>query len=120
MIPYSLCSVFYVLVMLQRFLCYDLLSRKNTIYWNDSVISLPIIYPSILSLLILLISQSVIQCSGSPHCGLPLSETDDVVHNVFLNTQCMRYCDVIHNAPSNLYQVLLNHTLMHFDFQLKI
>ena len=28
----------------------------------------------------------------------PLSETDDVVHNVFLNTQCtqcMRYCDVI-------------------------
>ena len=29
----------------------------------------------------------------------PLSETDDVVHNVFLNTQCMRYCDVIHIAP---------------------
>ena len=28
----------------------------------------------------------------------PLSETDDVVHNVFLNTQCMRYCDVIHIA----------------------
>ena len=29
---------------------------------------------------------------------LPLSETDDVVHNVFLNAQCMRYCDVIHIA----------------------
>ena len=29
----------------------------------------------------------------------PLSETDDVVHNVFLNTQCMRYCDIIHIAP---------------------
>ena len=28
----------------------------------------------------------------------PLSETDDVVHNVFLNTQCIRYCDVIHIA----------------------
>ena len=28
----------------------------------------------------------------------PLSETDDVVHNVFLNTQCMRYCDVINIA----------------------
>ena len=26
----------------------------------------------------------------------PLSETDDVVQNVFLNTQFMRYCDVIH------------------------
>ena len=25
----------------------------------------------------------------------PLSETDDVVHNVCLNTQFMRYCDVI-------------------------
>ena len=42
-----------------------------------------------LSVLILLISQSVIRCSGSPHCGLPLSETYDVVHNVFLYTQCM-------------------------------
>ena len=29
---------------------------------------------------------------------LPLSETDDIVHNVFLNSQCMRYCDVIHIA----------------------
>ena len=29
----------------------------------------------------------------------PLSETDDVVHNVFLNTQGMRYCDVVHIAP---------------------
>ena len=29
----------------------------------------------------------------------PLSETDDVLHNVFLNTHCMRYCDVIHIAP---------------------
>ena len=29
----------------------------------------------------------------------PLSETDDVVHNVFLNTQCMRYCDVFIIAP---------------------
>ena len=29
----------------------------------------------------------------------PLSETDDVVHNVFLNTKCMRYCGVIHIAP---------------------
>ena len=28
-----------------------------------------IIYPSMLSVLILLISQSVIRCSGSPHCG---------------------------------------------------
>ena len=25
----------------------------------------------------------------------PLSETDGVVHNVFLNAQCMKYCDVI-------------------------
>ena len=33
----------------------------------------------------------------------PLSETDDVVHNVFLYTQCMRYCDVIHIAPNKLY-----------------
>ena len=32
----------------------------------------------------------------------PLFETDDVVHNVFLNTQCMRYCGVIHIA---LYKV---------------
>ena len=32
----------------------------------------------------------------------PLSETDDVVHNVFLNTKCMRYCDVIHIAPFKL------------------
>ena len=45
-----------------------------------------------LSVLKLLISQF----SGSPHCGSPISETDDEVHNVFLNTQCMRYCDVIH------------------------
>ena len=62
-----------------------------------------IIYPSMLSVLILLISQSVIRFSGSPHWFSesisPLSETDDVVHNVFLNTQCMRYCDVIHIAP---------------------
>ena len=29
----------------------------------------------------------------------PLSETDYVVHNVFLYTQCMRYCDVSHIAP---------------------
>ena len=28
-----------------------------------------IIYPSMLSVLMLLISQSVIRCSGSPHCG---------------------------------------------------
>ena len=27
------------------------------------------------------------------------SETDDVVYNVFLKTQCMRYCDIIHIAP---------------------
>ena len=32
----------------------------------------------------------------------PLSETDDVVHNVFLNTQCIRYCDVIYIAPNTL------------------
>ena len=29
----------------------------------------------------------------------PLFETDDVLHNIFLNTQCMRYCDAIHIAP---------------------
>ena len=29
----------------------------------------------------------------------PLSETDDVLHNIFFNTQSMRYCDVIHIAP---------------------
>ena len=28
----------------------------------------------------------------------PLSETDDAVQNVFLNTQFMRYCDFIHIA----------------------
>ena len=33
----------------------------------------------------------------------PLSETDDVVHNVFLNTQCMRYCDVFHIAPYTIF-----------------
>ena len=33
----------------------------------------------------------------------PLSETDDVVHNVFLNTQCMRYCDVIHIAQYKIW-----------------
>ena len=52
-----------------------------------------IINPSLLSLLILLTSQSVILCSGSPHWFAesisPLSETDEVVHNVFLNTQCI-------------------------------
>ena len=32
-----------------------------------------------------------------------LSETDDVAHNVFLNTQCMRYCGVIHIAPYKIY-----------------
>ena len=46
-------------------------------------INLFIIYPSMLSVLILLISR----CSGSPHWFSesisPLSETDDVVHNVF-------------------------------------
>ena len=39
---------------------------------------------------------SVIRCSGSPHCGSPLYEIDDLVHNVFLKTECMRNCDVIH------------------------
>ena len=28
----------------------------------------------------------------------PLSEIDDVEHNVFLKTQCMRYCDFFHIA----------------------
>ena len=65
-----------------------------------------------LSVLILLISHSVIRCSGSQHCTWfsesisPLSETDDVVNNVFLNTQCMRYCDVIHIAP---YKICTKH-----------
>ena len=49
-----------------------------------------------------MILQSVIRCSGSPHSfsesKSPLSETDDVVHNVFINTQGMRNCDVIHIA----------------------
>ena len=70
-----------------------------------------IIYQSILSVLIVMILQSVIRCSGSPHLfsesKSPLSETDDVVHNVFINTQGMRnlwrhsYCIV-----QNLHQVL--------------
>ena len=64
-----------------------------------------------LSLLILLTSQSVIRCSGSPlwfsESISPLSETDDVVHNVFLNTQCMRYCNVIHIAPYKYVQSTL-------------
>ena len=29
----------------------------------------------------------------------PLSETDDVVHNVFLNTNAWGICDVIHIPP---------------------
>ena len=33
----------------------------------------------------------------------PLSETVDVVHNVFLNTQCMRYCEVIHITTYKIY-----------------
>ena len=33
----------------------------------------------------------------------PLSETDDEVHNV--NTQCMRYCEVIHIAQ---YKICTN------------
>ena len=28
----------------------------------------------------------------------PLSETDDIIQNDFLNTQFMRYCDVVHSA----------------------
>ena len=45
-----------------------------------------------------MILQSVIRCSGSPHwfseSKSPLSETDDV-HKVFINTQSMKYCDII-------------------------
>ena len=33
----------------------------------------------------------------------PLSETNYVVQNVFLNTQCMRYCDIIHIAPYYIF-----------------
>ena len=29
----------------------------------------------------------------------PLAETDDVVHNVFFQYKCMRYCDVVHIIP---------------------
>ena len=36
----------------------------------------------------------------------PLSETNDVVHNVFLNTQYMRYCDVIHITIQYMFEVL--------------
>ena len=36
----------------------------------------------------------------------PLSETDDVVHNVFLKVQYVKNCDVIHIAPYKMYQEL--------------
>ena len=70
------------------FLC----QRMNTYVINTEfsmVILNFIIYPSIFS--VVFISQSVIWCYGSLHCGFsesisPLSETDDIVHNVFLNT----------------------------------
>ena len=56
-----------------------------------------------LSVLILLISECnqmlrIITLWFSEFIS-PLPETDDVVHNVYLSTQCMRYCDVIHIAP---------------------
>ena len=40
----------------------------------------------------------------------PLSEIDDVVHNVFLNTQCIRYCDVINIAPYIILNLFQNGT----------
>ena len=64
-----------------------------------------IIYPSIFSVYIDTVDFK--ECDPMlrittlwfPEYISPLSEIDDVVHNVFLNTQCMGYCDVILIAP---------------------
>ena len=57
----------------------------------------------------------------------PLSETDDVVHNIFLSSQCIRYCDVIHIAPYKIYKAHMvmadfyeDRTLFSWKFSYKV
>ena len=73
---------------------------------------LPLLYThQCYQVLIYLISQSVIRCSGSPHGGSPLYETGDVVHNV-ISIHNAWDCDVIHIAQYKIWTTYFTYSKM--------